>query len=59
MIDYMGDWERYLALDVEEAQRQRLRLHGRTGRPLEGFFKYYRHLIEAVYKDKKELELVE
>jgi len=34
MIDYIGDWERYLALDVEEAQRQRLRLHGRTGRPL-------------------------
>jgi predicted RNA-binding protein len=24
----------------------------------EGFFKYYRQLIEAVYKDKKELELV-
>ena len=34
MIDYMGDCERYLALDVEEAQRDRLRLHGRTGRPL-------------------------
>ena len=27
MIDYIGDWERYLALDVEEAQRQRLRLY--------------------------------
>jgi hypothetical protein len=24
----------------------------------EGFFKYYRQLIEAVYKDKKELELI-
>jgi predicted RNA-binding protein len=24
----------------------------------EGFFKYYRQLIEAIYKDKKELELV-
>jgi len=34
MIDYIGDWERYLALDVEEAERQRLRLHSRTGRPL-------------------------
>ncbi len=22
------------------------------------FFKYYRHLIESIYKDKKELELV-
>ena len=34
MIDYIGDWERYLALDVEEARGQRLRLHSRTGRPL-------------------------
>lgn len=24
----------------------------------EGFFKYYRQLIESVYKDKKELELI-
>ncbi len=34
MIDYIGDWEHYLVLDVEEAGRQRLRLHSRTGRPL-------------------------
>lgn len=34
MINYIGDWERYLALDVEEVERQRLRLHRRIGRPL-------------------------
>ena len=34
MIDSIGDWEQYLALDVEEAELVRLRRHTRTGRPL-------------------------
>ena len=33
-IDSIGDWEQYLALDVEEAELVRLRRHARTGRPL-------------------------
>jgi hypothetical protein len=34
MIAYVGDWQQYLALDVEEAQLARLRQHTHTGRPL-------------------------
>jgi len=34
MIDSIGDWEAYLALDIEEEQLRLLRQHGRTGRPL-------------------------
>ncbi len=34
MLEYVGDWERYLALDVEEEELIRLRQHTRTGRPL-------------------------
>jgi putative transposase len=34
MIAYVGNWQKYLALDVEEAQLVRLRQHTRTGRPL-------------------------
>ena len=34
MIDYIGDWEAYLALDIEEEQLRLHRQHGRTGRPL-------------------------
>jgi len=33
-IDYVGDWQRYLALDIEEEELLRLRQHARTGRPL-------------------------
>ena len=33
MVGYIGDWERYLALDVGEAELLRLRKHARTGRP--------------------------
>jgi putative transposase len=36
MADYIGDWHRYLALDVEETERLRFRKHSRTGRPLGG-----------------------
>ena len=32
--EYIGDWKRYLALDVEEQERLRIRRHTRTGRPL-------------------------
>jgi putative transposase len=34
MINYVGDWKRYLALDGEEEELLRLRKHARTGRPL-------------------------
>lgn len=34
MIDYVGDWKRYLALDADEEEILRLRTHARTGRPL-------------------------
>ena len=34
MIAYVGDWQEYLALPVEEAELLRLRRHTRTGRPL-------------------------
>lgn len=34
MIDYVGDWEKYLALDTQEEDMLRLRQHTRTGRPL-------------------------
>ena len=34
MIAYIGDWQQYLALDVEEEELLRLRQHTRTGRPL-------------------------
>ena len=34
MVDYVGDWERYLALDIEEVEFLRLRKHTSTGRPL-------------------------
>ena len=34
MIDYIGDWEAYLTLDIEEAQLRLHRQHSRTGRPL-------------------------
>ena len=34
MIDYIGDWEAHLALDIEERDLSALRQHGRTGRPL-------------------------
>ncbi len=47
MIDYVGDWERYLALDVEEAELVRLREHTRTGRPL-GSGAFVHHLEEIL-----------
>ena len=34
MVEYVGDWQRYLALDTEEAEALRLGKHTRTGRPL-------------------------
>ena len=34
MRAYIGDWQRYLALDVEEEERLRIRQYTRTGRPL-------------------------
>ena len=34
MREYIGEWKRYLALDVEEEERLRIRQHTRTGRPL-------------------------
>ena len=34
MKDYIGDWETFLALDIEEAQLSLHRHHSRTGRPL-------------------------
>ena len=30
----IGDWEGYLALDIEEEEAARMRRHERTGRPL-------------------------
>jgi putative transposase len=46
MIDYIGDWAGYLALDVEEEERLRIQKHTRTGRPL-GDAKFARKL-EAI-----------
>ena len=34
MVNYIGDWYAYLALDTKEAQLRLLRQHSRTGRPL-------------------------
>ena len=34
MRSYVGDWARYLALDLDEAEALALRRHQRTGRPL-------------------------
>ncbi len=34
LLDEIGDWQAYLALDVEEEDAVALRLHERTGRPL-------------------------
>ena len=34
MLDSVGDWSAYLALDPEEAETAALRRHSRTGRPL-------------------------
>ena len=34
MLDYVGDWPKYLALDVDEREAALLRMHARTGRPL-------------------------
>jgi putative transposase len=36
MRDYIGDWESYLALDIDEEERLRFQQHTRTGRPLGG-----------------------
>ena len=47
MIAYVGDWQKYLALDVEEAQLAHLRQHSRTGRPL-GDEAFIRRLEEAL-----------
>ena len=39
VVDYVGDWERYLMLNSDEKTLALLRRHERTGRPLgsEGF----------------------
>ena len=34
MVNHIGNWERYLALHLEEAALLRLRARARTGRPL-------------------------
>ena len=34
MLDFVGDWAAYLALDVDEAEAAAMRRHERTGRPL-------------------------
>jgi len=34
MLSEVGDWEAYLAMDVEEAEAALMRRHARTGRPL-------------------------
>ncbi len=34
LLDMVDDWARYLAAGGEEAVEERLRVHGRTGRPL-------------------------
>ena len=34
MVEYVGDWKRYLALDISEEELLRFRQHTRTGRPL-------------------------
>jgi len=34
MLDFVGDWEAYLALDVDEEEAALMRRHERTGRPL-------------------------
>ncbi len=34
MLDYVGDWQAYLALDMDEKEMAAIRRHERTGRPL-------------------------
>ena len=34
IVEYVGDWKRYLALDISEEELSRFRRHSRTGRPL-------------------------
>lgn len=34
MLSMIGDWQTYLAMDIEEEEAARIRLHERTGRPL-------------------------
>jgi len=34
MLDFVGDWAAYLAMDVDEAELAAMRRHERTGRPL-------------------------
>ena len=55
MIDYVGDWEQYLALDVEEAKVERLREHARTGRPLgsDTFIQHLEHVLGRLLHKRK------
>lgn len=55
MIDYVGDWERYLALDVQEAELLRLRKHTSTGRPLgsEAFVERLEELLGRFLRKRK------
>jgi putative transposase len=47
VIEYIGDWERYLALDVGEEQLARFRKNSRTGRPL-GSDTFIHHLEDQL-----------
>ncbi|MCP4643033.1 MAG: transposase, partial [bacterium] len=55
MVDYVGDWERYLALDVEEEELVRLREHTRTGRPLggEAFIHHLEEILGRLLRKRK------
>ncbi|MCP4643032.1 MAG: transposase [bacterium] len=55
MVDYVGDWERYLALDVEEDELVRLREHTRTGRPLGGdaFIHHLEEILGRLLRKRK------
>ena len=50
MLEQIGDWKGYLALDIEEEEAAMMRRHERTGRPLgsEGFVKRLEKQLDRV-----------
>ena len=50
MLEQIGDWKGYLALDIEEEEAALMRRHERTGRPLgsEGFIKRLEKQLDRV-----------
>ena len=55
MLGEIGDWRRYLALDVEEEEAARMRRHERTGRPLgsEGFIERLENRLGRLLRKRK------